>query len=90
MLWPNVNILRHLRSPDSLKYCVYYGKDRTRYLRQLEDYQLVITTYSVVRLDWKTRLAEPDGALTLHAIQWRRVVLDEGVYNDDTRILTLT
>ena len=87
--WPNANTLRHLRSADSLKYCVYYGKDRTRYLRQLENYQLVITTYSVVRLDWKTQLAEPDGALTLHTIQWRRVVLDEGVYDDDTGRLTL-
>lgn len=73
----DADILRHLRSSDSLKYCVYYGKDRTKYLRQLENCALVITTYSVVRLDWKTWLAEPDTP-TLHTVQWKRVVLDEG------------
>ena len=71
--------LRHLRSSDSLKYCVYYGKDRTKCLGQLDHFALVITTYSVVRLDWKTWLAEPENPLTLHATKWTRVVLDEGV-----------
>lgn len=68
---------KHLRSSKSLEYCVYYGKDRTQYLGQLDNYKLVITTYSVVRMDWKKRLAEPDNSLTLHATNWRRVVLDE-------------
>ena len=34
-------------------------------------------------------MVELDGALTLHTIQWRRVVLDEGVYDDDTGFLSL-
>lgn len=34
-------------------------------------------------------MAEPDGALTLHTLQWKRVVLDEGVYDDDAGFLTL-
>lgn len=46
-------------------------------------YGLVITTYSVVRLDWKRWLAEPDNPLTLHATKWRRVVLDEGVQRNE-------
>ena len=82
--------LRHLRSSESLKYCVYYGKDRTKYLGQLEKYGLVITTYSVVRLDWKTWLAEPDNLLTLHATKWRRIVLDEGVQRKKDRLIQLT
>ena len=62
---------------------MYYGKDRTKYLRQLENYGLVITTYSVVRLDWKTWLTEPNNPSTLHAAKWRRIVLDEGSYENN-------
>lgn len=46
---------------------------------RLGEYALVITTYSVVRLDWKKWLAETESPLTLHAIRWGRVVLDEGM-----------
>ncbi|KAL9138566.1 MAG: hypothetical protein Q9175_000194 [Cornicularia normoerica] len=76
-MWKD-ELRKHLRSSESLKHCVYYGKNRTKYLGQLEIYGLVITTYSIVRLDWKTWLAEPNNHLTLHATKWRRVVLDEG------------
>lgn len=69
---------RHLKSPKDLNYCVFYGKDRTKHLSHLEKYNLVITTYSVVRLDWKMALAQPENPLTLHKVQWGRVVLDEG------------
>lgn len=75
-MWKD-ELQKHLRSPDSLKYCVYYGKDRTNYLEQLENYELVITTYSIVRLDWKAWLAGPRDRLTLHSTKWGRVVLDE-------------
>lgn len=61
-----------------MKYCVYYGKDRTKLLGQLNNYTLVITTYSVVRLDWRTSLAQAEDTLTLHKVQWGRIVLDEG------------
>lgn len=73
---------RHLRSIEQLKYCLYYGTDRTRYLKRLEDYSLVITTYSVVRLDWRKSLAQSNSqkedCATLHEFNWGRVVLDEG------------
>lgn len=67
-----------MKSPDLLKYCVYYGKDRVKYLQEPGKYAIVITTYSVVRLDWKTWMAEPEKAFTLHALKWGRLVLDEG------------
>lgn len=69
---------RHLKPSDAIRYCVYYGKDRTKFLQDLKQYSLVITTYSVVRLDWKTKITQPENALTLHSVNWGRVVLDEG------------
>ena len=70
--------LRHLEPSNAIRYCIYYGKDRTKFLKELEKYSLVITTYSVVRLDWKTNTTQPENSLTLHAVNWGRVVLDEG------------
>jgi SNF2 family DNA or RNA helicase len=63
-----------------VKLCVYYGKDKVKYLSELQNYDLVITTYSVVRIDWKLKETKPDNSLTLHSIKWRRIVLDEGIY----------
>ena len=57
---------------------MYYGKDRSSHLDELEKYKLIITTYSVVRLDWKAWLQDPKSRKTLHSIHWFRVVLDEG------------
>ncbi|MCJ1385512.1 alpha-1,6-mannosyltransferase [Xylographa soralifera] len=68
---------RHLTSPDVLRSCVYYGKDRWKYLQNLERYDLVITTYSVVRSDWQINSLEPKEVPTLHSIKWGRIVLDE-------------
>ena len=39
---------------------------------------MVITTYTVARMDWKRDLAEPTNSLSLYARKWSRVVLDEG------------
>ena len=39
---------------------------------------LVITTYSVVRLDWKATKQENIAIPTLFRYKWRRLVLDEG------------
>jgi len=76
---------RHLRSIEQLKYCLYYGTDRTRYLKRLEDYSLVITIYSVVRLDWRKSLAQSNSqnedCAILHRFNWGRVVLDEGIHS---------
>ena len=69
---------RHLSSYDVLRFCVYYGNDRRKHLLELERYDLVITTYSVVRSDWQMEFPEPKKLLTLHSIKWERIVLDEG------------
>ena len=69
---------RHLKPQHTLKYCVYYGKDRDHYLKEVQTFDLVITTYALVRLDWKQRPSTGEGNATLHTIRWDRVVLDEG------------
>ena len=66
---------------------MYYGKDRTKCLKELNSYALVITTYSVVRLDWKRWLADPENPLTLHFVKWGRVVLDEGEWMNKAQYL---
>lgn len=73
--------IRHLRESDALRVCIYYGQGRMKYLKELEKYDLVITTYSVVRLDWKTSKSVTESPLTLHTIDWERIVLDEGNIN---------
>lgn len=71
--------VRHIQSAEALRYHIHYGKDRAKHLDEIKDNMLVITTYSVVRLDWKAWLATPGNPSTLHAIRWGRVVLDEGM-----------
>jgi SWI/SNF-related matrix-associated actin-dependent regulator of chromatin subfamily A3 len=66
---------RHVR-PGSISYRVYYGKDKHKHLQELNSSDLIITTYSIVRLDWKASLKQ-DAQATLHAVNWDRVVLDE-------------
>lgn len=73
-----LTVFRHLRSSSMFKYCVYYGKDRKKLLEKLNDYTLIITTYSIVRIDWKANLTRPEDLATLHNIAWGRIVLDEG------------
>jgi SNF2 family DNA or RNA helicase len=72
-----LTLSRHLK-PDAINYCIYYGKDRATYLRELQNYDLVITTYSVVVLDWKAMTSPPEGRHILHDRNWGRIVLDEG------------
>ena len=66
---------RHVR-PGSISYRVYYGKDKHKHLQELNLTDLVITTYSIVRLDWKASMKQ-DAQSTLHGVSWDRVVLDE-------------
>ncbi|KAL9593232.1 MAG: hypothetical protein Q9179_006010 [Wetmoreana sp. 5 TL-2023] len=54
-------------------------KEREKLLKNLKEYALVITTYSVVRLDWQANDIDDEqrNQKTLHNFTWRRVVLDE-------------
>ncbi|KAK4701080.1 hypothetical protein P7C70_g5154, partial [Phenoliferia sp. Uapishka_3] len=73
-----------------LKWHVYHGEGREVSKKQLRKFDVVITTYQTLALEHlaevkevekhslkKAKLAKPVEG-TLHAIKWRRVVLDEG------------
>lgn len=69
--------IRHLID-DAISYCEYYGPERDKVFDKLQSYDLVVTTFSVVHLDWKAHLSASETRATLHAIEWHRVILDEG------------
>ncbi|KAI5784345.1 SNF2 family N-terminal domain-containing protein, partial [Pyronema domesticum] len=73
-------ISRHVL-PDSLKYLVYHGSNRIRDWRYLFQYDIILTTYSVVTLEWKE---EQD---PLHSLDFFRVILDEAhnIRNEKTK-----
>jgi SNF2 family DNA or RNA helicase len=73
------SITRHLT--DAISYCEYYGPERGKVYDKLQSYDLVVTTFSVVRLDWKAHLSASETRATLHAIEWHRVILDEGKFH---------
>lgn len=70
---------RHSNPDFKLRHCRYYGKDRTDLLKHLDDYDLVITTYSVSRMDWKASLDPENASPSLYKVRWGRIVLDEGL-----------
>ena len=65
----------HLK-PKTLEYEIYHGPNRTDDPEDLQDLDLVITSYSVVKSnkDWKRKKA----CNPLMALNWFRIVLDEG------------
>lgn len=73
-----LTIHRHLK-PGCISYCEYYGPDRAKLFNQLTSYDVVITTFSVVRLDWKLYSSSVEEKPTLHALDWHRIILDEGM-----------
>ncbi|KAL8662377.1 MAG: hypothetical protein Q9202_004772 [Teloschistes flavicans] len=74
-------LLKHLKPSSTVRSREYYGKGRKDLLESLDEYTLVITTYSVVRKDWNESVKRGDldqrKIETLHDVCWRRVVLDE-------------
>lgn len=58
---------------------IYYGRDRTRLLKDLQNYSLLITTYSVARKDWQaSKVGREPSTPNLYDFTWGRIVLDEG------------
>ncbi|KAI4205531.1 MAG: hypothetical protein LQ350_000310 [Teloschistes chrysophthalmus] len=76
-------LVKHLKLSSTIRSreYVYYGKGRKELFKSLDEYTLVITTYAVVRMDWKESSKRGDldqrEIETLHDVCWRRIVLDE-------------
>ncbi|KAF7509219.1 hypothetical protein GJ744_008279 [Endocarpon pusillum] len=69
--------IQHHVEPGILRYHVYYGRDRNRTQLELDQLDLVITTYSVVSKEFEKGLSSPYGPGQLHTTVWHRIVLDE-------------
>ncbi|KAL1633075.1 hypothetical protein SLS56_003146 [Neofusicoccum ribis] len=70
---------RHLRS-DSLKWFKHHGKQKVRHRDDVEDVDIVITTYETLSSEWgkRTTWISP-----VFSIYWHRLVLDEAHYIKD-------
>jgi SNF2 family DNA or RNA helicase len=63
--------------PGTLKYYVYHGANRTKDIKRLAEYDLVITTYGSVASEFNHRSKKKQGVYPLEEINWFRIVLDE-------------
>uniref|UniRef100_A0A674NN30 Transcription termination factor 2 n=1 Tax=Takifugu rubripes TaxID=31033 RepID=A0A674NN30_TAKRU len=68
---------RHVSSSELSVY-LYHGPNRERSARALADYDVVVTTYSLVSQEIPVQKEEaPPSSSTLFRVAWERVVLDE-------------
>lgn len=56
---------------------VYHGRKRKNLLADIDDYDIVITTYNTLAKEHDNKLLGK-GQSPLHNFLWYRVVLDEG------------
>lgn len=59
-----------------LKFCRHHGKTRLKSLAQLQNTNVVLTTFHTVSSEWKANSNVNDSIL--FAVRWRRIILDEG------------
>ena len=65
---------RHLY-PNTLHHRLYHGPRRSEDMVSVLKHDIVITTYDVVAVEWKSL---DKGPRPLFLVTWRRIVLDEG------------
>lgn len=70
-------IVEHFR-PGSIRFVVFYGAIRQQNI-DVENYDIVVTTYNTIALEWKRFNSQgtPEGTSLLFRIFWHRVILDE-------------
>ncbi|KAI0897016.1 P-loop containing nucleoside triphosphate hydrolase protein [Annulohypoxylon nitens] len=71
---------------DHLKFCRHHGKTRLESLAQLQNINLVLTTFHTVSSEWKANSNVNDSIL--FAVRWRRIILDEAhlIRNGNSRM----
>lgn len=74
---------RHFQ-PSSVKLLIYYGQGREKHCQCFGTYDIVLTTYNSISLDWKSQKSQRQkrNATSLFAVHWHRIILDEGVYSN--------
>ncbi|PIN21167.1 Nucleotide excision repair protein RAD16 [Handroanthus impetiginosus] len=69
----------------SAKVVTYHGARRRKELGQLSEYDFVITTYTIVEVEYSASLLPQEmphdsGESVLHSVVWDRIILDEAHY----------
>lgn len=59
-----------------LKWQLHYGKTRLTSRYELNDVNVVLTTYHTVSAEWKNE-REAESSI-LFSVRWKRIILDEG------------
>lgn len=62
---------------DSIKLYVYHGADRTTKGKELAKFDIVLTTYNILSLEYSRVQRSEKASSLLHSIRWHRIVLDE-------------
>ncbi|KAL1954192.1 hypothetical protein VTO42DRAFT_1548 [Malbranchea cinnamomea] len=61
-----------------MRVCVYHGQGRTKHAHDLNDYDVVITTYGTLSSEHAQAMKDADGKRTgCFGVHWYRIVLDE-------------
>ncbi|KAH7343013.1 SNF2 family N-terminal domain-containing protein [Rhexocercosporidium sp. MPI-PUGE-AT-0058] len=71
----HTQLSRHL-NPNSLSWCKFHGPNKPS-IEELSNFDIVITTYKMVALQWKTHKKQTMGIRTLFSLYWHRIILDE-------------
>ncbi|KIW10369.1 hypothetical protein PV08_11331 [Exophiala spinifera] len=64
--------------PGKVRHAIFYGRDRQKETN-LKDYEIVVTTYNTVALEWKNYKASRNSSDSnlLFSAFWHRIILDE-------------
>jgi len=70
-------IQEHFRC-GQVRHAIFYGRDRQQNAN-LQDYDIVVTTYNIVALEWKSHKAprSQTSSSLLFSTFWHRIILDE-------------
>ena len=68
-----------------LKFRRHHGKERIDRIRDIEDINIVLTTYHTIAVDWNRW--KSSGSHVMFSVRWKRIILDEGELIDcDDRV----
>ncbi|KAI1093509.1 SNF2 family N-terminal domain-containing protein [Rostrohypoxylon terebratum] len=69
-----------------LKLCRHHGKSRLKGLAELQNMNVILTTFHTVSSEWKADSSTSDSIL--FAVRWRRIILDEAhfIRNGNSRM----
>lgn len=73
-------IIRHFAS-NTLSSVRFHGQNRPRDVTTLQRFDIVLTTYATLTADYQTQSI-------LGQVEWYRIVLDEGMNNGDSNIIS--